>query len=75
MAIIALRFDFEKEARKAVARAATGGGALAGSCTGDGQTEPLLMQGPQCERLEQGQLLAEPAEPAARDLLAPAGAP
>lgn len=71
MAIIALRFDFEKEARKAVARTAMGDGAHADA--GAGFAEPLLMQGQQCERLEQGQLLAEPAGPAAHDSLVPDG--
>ncbi len=73
MATIALRFDFEKEARKALARAAPSDGALAGANASDGLAEPLLMQGQQCESLEQGQLLAQPAVPLAHSQLEPAG--
>ncbi|KAL4443788.1 hypothetical protein ABPG75_011525 [Micractinium tetrahymenae] len=73
MAVIALRFDFENEARKAVARTTAGDASIAGGSSADGLAEPLLMQGPQCERLEQGILLAEPAEASPQDLLAPSG--
>jgi hypothetical protein len=61
MLIIASRFDFPKEAALAAARTAAYSAARGDGFDEDGLLEPLL-QGPQCERLEQGMLPA-PADP------------
>ncbi len=65
MAIIALRFDFWREAAKAVARSlvrgSTAGIADGSSMGGRGSSlrQPLL-GGPQCDRLETGVLATAP---------------
>ncbi|PRW56780.1 DETOXIFICATION 16-like [Chlorella sorokiniana] len=58
MTAIAWRFNFSKEAAKALARAA----ARSGTGTADGSLRQPLLEGQQCERLEAGMLL-DPSGP------------
>lgn len=53
MTVIAWRFNFTREAAKALARAAARGGGAAG----DGSLRQPLLEGRHCERLEAGMLL------------------
>jgi hypothetical protein len=64
MLVIASRFDFAKEAALAAARTAAHSAARDGSVDEDGGLLEPLLQGPQCEQLEQG-MLAVPADPPA----------
>lgn len=55
MTVIAWRFNFTREAAKALARAAARTGF--GSAAGDGSLRQPLLEGRHCERLEAGMLL------------------